>query len=214
MGREAARPNDSRAEDMMKTIKTLGLTLALVVAFAPVRAFPGLPQTGAVTSGFLGVPWGANQGEVTKAMKARGYRKLKGAETGSLVFKGAFAGQPCRLTFRLLANSFYSASADFIARSGKPAAPQEAFGRIAQDLTDKYGPPKSRESGKIRTNDGLEHPRESADWELVDGATSDRYAVSVDFGVTWFTDDTGDQYVVNVNYRAVSLNERLKKQEY
>ncbi|MEN6559712.1 MAG: hypothetical protein ABFD52_02920 [Acidobacteriota bacterium] len=198
----------------MKAVKTLGLTLAFVLAFAPIRTFPGLPQTGAVTNGFLGVPWGANQGEVTKAMKARGYRKLQGAETGSLVFKGAFAGYPCQLTFRLLANSFYGASASFIARSGRPAAPQQAFLSIIQDLTDKYGPPKSRKSGKIQTNDGKEHPRERAEWELVDGATSDRYAVSVDLEVTWFADDSGDQYVVDVSYQAVDLGERLKKQEY
>jgi hypothetical protein len=198
----------------MKTTTGLAWTLALVLALAPVRTFPGSSQAGVVPDGFLGVPWGANAGQVVKAMKERGFRQLKGAETGLLVFKGAFAGEPCQLTFRLLANSFYSASANYCARSGHPAAPQQAFGRIVQDLSDKYGPPTNRRSDKITTNNGKEHPQEGAWWELVDGRTSDRYSLSVDFGVTWFADDTGDQYVVNVSYRADSLGQRLKTKEY
>ena len=198
----------------MKTTKGLKRTLAFVLLFAPALIFPGLPQAGVVPDGFLGVPWGANTEQVVKAMKERGYRQLKAADSGQLVFKGAFAGEPCQLTFRLLANSFYSASANYCARSGHSAAPQQAFMRIVQDLSDKYGPPTNRRSDMMKTNDGKEHPQEGAWWELVDGKTSDKYGITVDFGVTWFADDTGDQYVVNVYYRADSLGERLKKKEY
>jgi hypothetical protein len=198
----------------MKTTKALRWTLVLVLLFAPGLTFPEDPQAGIVPDGFLGVPWGANTDQVIKAMKERGYRQLKGAESGQLVFKGAFAGEPCQLTFRLLANAFYSASANYCARSGHPIAPQQTFLRIVQDLSDKYGPPTSRRSDKIKTNDGKEHPQEGAVWDLTDGKTSDKYGLSVDFGVTWFADDTGDQYVVNVYYRADSLGQRLKKNEY
>lgn len=198
----------------MKAIKGLGSALTLLLACAPALVFSSAPRTGLVPDGFLGVPWGAKPGQVVKAMKERGYRQLKGAGEGQLVFKGAFSGERCQLTFRFLANSLHSASANFIGRSGQPAGPQFAFTRIVQDLTDKYGPPTHRGSGKLTTNDGKDHPQEGAAWNLVDERTSDRYDLLVDFGVTWFADDTGDQYVVNVSYGAVSLGERLKKQEY
>jgi hypothetical protein len=198
----------------MKTTRALLLALALILAFGPLRTLAGDTQSGAVPEGFLGVPWGAKSDEIVKAMKERGYRQLKGADAGQLSFKGAFAGEPCQLSFRLMAGSFCSASANFCARSGHPQGPQAAFTNIVRDMSEKYGPPTGRRSDKLKTNDGKTHPQEGAWWDLVDGRTSDKYSISVDFGVTWFADDTGDQYVVNVNYRADSLNERLKKAEY
>ena len=198
----------------MKKNKALASIIVLILAVWSAPVLPGQPQNAVVPDGFLGVPWGANTDQVVKAMKGRGCRPLQGAESGRLVFKGAFAGEPCQLSFRLLANSFYSATANFIARSSRPAAPRQAFQRIVQDLTAKYGPPTTRGSGTLKTNDGKEHPQEGAVWELLDGRTSDKYSITVDLGVTWFMDDTGDQYVVNVSYWAASLGERLKEKEY
>lgn len=188
--------------------------LVLVLLFALGLTCPRNLQAGVVPEGFLGVAWGANTEQVVKAMKERGFRQLTGANPGRPTFKGSFAGSPCQLSFSLMANSFYNASANFCARSDTPASPQFAFRRIVDDLSSKYGPPTERGSDKLKTNDGKEHPQEYAKWNFVDGKTSEKYSITVDFGVTWFADDTGDQYVVNVTYWASSLGERLKKSEY
>jgi hypothetical protein len=201
-------------KEMMKTTKTIKWHLLLVLLFAPVLTCARNLQAGVVPEGFLGVPWGATTEQVQKAMKDRGYRQLKAGSPAVLIFKGAFAGYECNLQFSFLANSFYSASAGACARSGHTASAQFAFKQIVDDLSGKYGPPTKRGSGKLKTNDGKEHPDEGASWDLVDGKTSDKYFISVSFGVTWFADDTGDQYVVTVSYQAPSLQERLKKAEY
>jgi hypothetical protein len=199
---------------MMEMTKTPRWPLVLVLLFAPALALPRNLQAGVVPDGFLGVPWGATTEQVQKAMKDRGYRQLKAGSPAELIFRGAFAGRECNLQFSFLANSFYNATADACARSGHPAAAQVAFRQIVDDMTSKYGPPTKRGSDKVKTNDGKEHPAEGATWDLVDSKTSDKYKIQVGYGVTWFADDTGDQYVVTVYYQAPSLQERLKKAEY
>jgi hypothetical protein len=213
-GGKIAGPSAFFREEMMKKAMRLCLIAILALLSISVFVFPGTPQASAVPEGFLGVAWGANTEQIIKAMKERGFRQLTGTNPGRPAFKGSFAGSPCQLSFGLMANSFYNASANFCARSDTPTSPQFAFRRIVDDLSGKYGPPTERVSDKLKTNDGKEHPKEYAKWDIVDGKTSDKYIITVDFGVTWFADDTGDQYVVNVTYWASSLGERLKKSEY
>ncbi|MFH1532290.1 MAG: hypothetical protein ABIK09_16310 [Pseudomonadota bacterium] len=176
--------------------------------------FCGLARAGEAPAGFLGVPWEVSAPQIVETMNERGYRQLTGAAPGSLEFKGAFDGVPCQLHFGFLGGSFYSASANFCARADHPAAPLATYRQIVENLSQKYGPPAVRRSETLKTNDGKEHPQEAVAWDLVDSKTSDKYSIRVQFTVTWFADDTGDQYVVNISYNADSLGERLKKKEY
>ncbi|MBA4389931.1 MAG: hypothetical protein C0399_03235 [Syntrophus sp. (in: bacteria)] len=198
----------------MKKMKAFYLVIVFVLLVLSVVMFSGIAQAGAVPDGFIGVPWGASTEQIVKTMNERGYRQLTGATPGNLVFKGAFAQTPCELHFSLLANSFYSASANHCARSDYPLAPQSTYRQVVDELSKKYGPPTDRRSDKLKTNDGKEHPQEGAWWDLVDSRTFEKYSIRVDFGVTWFADNTGDQYVVTIHYWADSLGEKLKKKEY
>lgn len=190
--------------------------LAVVMSLLTVSsfAFAGLAKAGAVPDGFIGVPWGASADQVKQIMNERGYTQLKGSATGLLVFKGAFAGVPCQLLFYLIANSFYSGTAEICSRSGYALRPQSTYKQTVDMLSEKYGPPQTRQSRKLKDNNGKEHPQEGAQWTLTDSKTSDSFTIRADFGVTWFMDDTRDQYVADFHYSADSLHKRLKTKEY
>jgi hypothetical protein len=199
---------------MKSQLNNPGLLAAFSVFAGSFLLLSGLARAGEVPDGFVGVPWQASQAQIVKTMSERGYQQLTGATPGKLAFKGAFAGAPCELHFDLLAGSLCSASALFCARADSPVAPQATYRQIVDELGKKYGPPTDRRSDTLKTNDGKEHPQEAAIWDLVDAKPSEKYSIRIEFGVTWFADDTGDQYVVNISYRAASLAEQLKQKEY
>lgn len=199
----------------MKKMRVFYLVAVLALLTVSVVMFSGIAQAGAVPDGFAGIPWGASKDQIIKTMNERGYRQYTGTAPGQLEFKGAFAGAHCDLIFLLIANSFYWGSANSCDRFPYPMPPQETYRRMVEMLSEKFGPPqRRRESITGKTNDGREYPDWSATWNLVDSRTSDKYSITVYFHVTWFVDTTGDQYVVDINYSADSLEKRLKMKEY
>lgn len=171
-----------------------------------VLAVPAAAQARPVPEGFVGVPWGAGADQIVKAMKEQGYRQLKATPT-SLVFRGAFAGYPCDLTYIM---PFASGWANYCGRSGNAGVARLAYDNIIAALTRKYGPPDSHASVPDKTDDGRALPDERTFWNFVDEKTSDKYSIMVNYHVTWFADTDGDQYVVDVAYSAESLYDRLK----
>ena len=197
----------------MKKMKML--YLVTVLALLSVVLFSGIAQAGAVPEGFMGVPWGASKAQVIKAMSEQGCQQITHPQFSSpdtLVFNGSFAGASCPIIyFSFIRNSFYEGKANYCNKSPNPAWPQVTYKNIVDMLSEKYGPPTNRSSETERTNDGKEHPLLSTIWNFVDNRSSDKYFIIVSCHVGWFRDTTGDQYMVDVYYRASSLEERLKK---
>lgn len=206
-------------EEAMKKTRARYPVVVLALFVMSVVTFSGIAQADTVPDGFIGVPWGASIEQIIKTMNERGYQQLTesplvgGLPPGELVFRGAFAGTPCQLTFKLVANSFYSAEAMGCARSDHPVMPQDTYRQIVNELSEKFGPPQEHWS-KNEINNGIEIPYEKTAWGLVDSKTSDKYSIEVDFTGTWFTDTEGVQYAIFIDYRADSLGKRLKMKEY
>jgi hypothetical protein len=211
----------------MKKTRVFYLVAVLALLVASVVMFSGIARAGAVPDGFMGIPWGASKDQIIKTMSERGYRQLTSEESNQLHFKGDFAGVPClHLYFSLRANSFYSGSAWGCAWSTYHRGTQAIFERMVNTLSEKYGPPQKRESGKIDGKDvpmgraecmGSGYPTGWARWDFVD-SRSDKYSIEIALDASSYYDMTEkvtpcrvDIYII---YEADSLEERLKKKEY
>ncbi|TRZ88817.1 MAG: tetratricopeptide repeat protein [Methanosarcinales archaeon] len=174
----------------------------------------------AVAKGFMGIPWGASTQQIIKTMSEQGYRQLTGTKPGKLAFRGAFAEVPCELEFYLIANSFYSGSADHCAIGPYRVGPQRYFEQVVKMLSEKYGPPQnhdyfgaSAEKEKEIEAGGAAIICAFAEWDLVDSRTSDKYSVDVVLWRAWYADGTLN-YDVSISYKADSLWERLRKKDF
>jgi len=189
----------------MKKVKLFYLVAVLALLAISVIMFSCKQRASVVPDGFAGVPWGATKDQIIHIMGKRPYGQIAiGSGVLLLQFKGEFAEVPSELEFRLIADSFYEG----YARIRHTETPQVTFKRIVDMLSEKYGPTKDRESGLDKDDKGIDHPYESAFWRLADKKSSDTYTIQtrlMSFNVT-----NKIQYEVDVNYRAYSLEERLK----
>lgn len=197
----------------MNKMQVFNLIVILALLSVSVVMFSCRPQASVVQvvpEGFVGVPWGASRDQVIKIMRERGYRSLgTGGIGGSgavvLNFRGEFTTVPCSLSFILIDDSFYEGEAMFY----RPDMPQPnktlqtTFDNIDGMLSEKYGPPRERESSSYKDKEGIDRPSKSTFWYLVDNKSSDIYTVQVML-----------DYYVTVYYRACSLETRLKNKNY
>ncbi len=200
----------------MNTTKTFYLLIVLVLLAVSDVTFFGIVRAGEVPDGFAGIPWGANTNQITKAMRERGYKEFTGEpKPGELKFDGDFAGVPCLLLFDLTANSFYSGSADYCAKSPYRQFPQSHFETVVNKLNAKYGPPQNRKSF-VNENGGGAELLEKAQWTFVDSDTSDNYSIDVLlFRSSFFDGMHGSiQYFVSITYQADSLKKNLEMKEF
>lgn len=187
----------------MKKLRVFYLVVVFAILAVLVVMFSGIAQAGEVPDGFMGIPWGASGDQIIKTMKERGYQRTDNPQnTQPFAFRGAFAGAPCELNFHLTANSFHSVYAANCQWSPNPRVPQRYFQDMVKMLSEKYGPPQSRES----TGD------EAAHWHFIDSRTSDEYSISVWLYRLWNVAGTRSNFV-DISYDADSLRERLKKKE-
>lgn len=192
----------------MKRMRMFYLSTIFVLCTATLVMFSGIARAGEVPDGFAGIPWGASHDQINKTMSQRSYRQITSEVPGGLIFKGAFAEASCQLYFNLTANSFHPGKADFCDISPDPRLPQATFNRIIKMLSEKYGPPRLRQSEPEVL---LEH----VSWQFIDSRSSDKYSIRVHFWHCATNDGTGTpKYSVEVIYAADSLRERLKKKEY
>ena len=181
-----------------------------------------------VPDGFMGIPWGASKDQIIKTMRERGLRQVTSEESNSLEFiNGDFAGVPCyMLSFSLTANAFHRGSAEGCQRSPHHGVTQTTFISLVNTLSEKYGTPQHRESGKMDGEDhhmhfveckGSGYPTGRADWDFVD-SRSDQYEISIVLDVSVLHDMTEKPMPCRVDifiwYRAESLGKRLEKKDY
>ena len=112
------------------------------------------------------------------------------------------------LHFLFTTDSFYEGEAVCY----NPETTPGTFNNIVEMLSEKYGPPTNTSSShkdnkRCRFPD--EHVSESAFWRLVDNKFSDTYTI---YGMSY--NHTKVQYVVEVDYRAYSLEGRFGKKNY
>lgn len=157
--------------------------------------------------GFVGLPWGASRNQIMEKMNAQGWIKLSGRSPDEAIFKGSFDGNACELHFVMAGNSLVKGYATPIARFPvrDNSATRYVYESIVRHLTEKYGP----------QTDGGEGPGIAMTvWEFGDGVTTDKYKIEVMFNKegTWFSDVDGEYTYIQVDYTALTLSERLKKQ--
>jgi tetratricopeptide (TPR) repeat protein len=166
-----------------------------------------------IAKGFMGIPWGASQEQITEAMTGQGYQRKSNSTSNCLVFWGDFIGAPFEVSLLLKDGSFYSAHILALIRSASPQVAYATFEQKFNELSEGYGQPKSHVSKQGRLNSGVKYTDEIAVWSPVDERTSDEYAIVLHFFVSWFTDREGDQYIVDMDNIALSLQERLDKKD-
>jgi hypothetical protein len=215
------KDNTDTKEVLMKKLRVFYLIVVLTLLAVSVVISSGITQAGAVPDGFMGVPWGAGRDQIIKAMSERGYQQLTSDNPNQLNFKGAFAGVPClHLYFDLSANSFYRGAAYGCARSADHQSTQETLNRIVNMISEKYGPPQGRHSGRYAYNPGFRNckgcPEEYASWDFVD-SRSDKYSISLELSPsTFFYTNEAEACRVDITiiYEAESLGKRLEKKDY
>lgn len=160
-----------------------------------------------VPEGFVGLPWGASRNQIMEKMNAHGWIKLSGRSPDEAIFKGAFDGNACELHFVMAGNSLVKGYATPIARFPvrDKAATRYVYESIVKHLKEKYGPQTDRWEGPEIA---------MTVWEFGDGVTTDKYKIEVMFNKegTWFSDVDGEYTSIQVDYMAITLSERLKKQ--
>ncbi len=172
------------------------------------KAIPVLP----IAKGVMGVPWGANSGQIVEIMTGQGY-KLKRRSSSSVVFYGDLEGAPWEQVFYIEGDIFYWSFSFALARTDSAPYAYAVFKQKLRGLTDEYGAPATHRAESVKLNNGRSAPEESYAWDLVDQRTSDKYTIRLEYMVTWFTDFDGDAYVVNLYETAISLEERLKAKD-
>ncbi len=187
-------PNAGDAEDIRSRINGL--------------EFRALPQP-AVAKGFMGLPWGASPEQIDDAMNRQGYQRQPGTNSDILEFTISW---PLTVGFFLENNVFYWSTTEAIIRTPNSQVAYAIFKRKIGEMSQEYGPPQSRDTHRIPDNEGGSYPYESATWDVVDPRTSDHYSIKVELCPMWYTDTgTQTQFIVNIDTRAESLSERLKK---
>lgn len=166
-----------------------------------------------IPEGFVGVPWGSSQAQITQIMSERNWIKLTTSNPNEEVFKGFFDGKSCELHFVMLSNSFVEGYAFPIARfpvKNINVVKQE-YESTVKHLTEKYGQPQ--QTGIVDIYKITYGP--TTIWEFVDSVTSAKYTIRVIQmrDSIWFRDADGEQLYFIAVYEAVSLRERLKNKD-
>jgi len=201
----------------MNKLKVPYLVVVFALFVVSVVMFSGIAQAGAVPDGFAGVPWGASKDQIIKTMNEQGYRQITCEEGDSLCFRGSFLSVTCiKLIFSLHSNSFCSGFAVGCARSEYHRPTQRTFEEMVNILSEKYGPPQSRQSGKTENPNCAGCPTELAGWDFVD-SRSDKYRISIRLEPSsfYYTNEEKKRRVdILIWYEAESLRKRLEKKEY
>lgn len=173
------------------------------------------PLQAASPEGFVGVPWGASRAQVKQLMSERGWLQHANSHADEEAFKGAFDGHEGDLHFAMAGNAFVEGSAIPLARfpTRAFASTKHAYEATVQHLSQKYGPPTKTGFDSFSVGHMLVWGQTTS-WEFGDGITADQYRIRVILNSegTWFSDVDGQHTYFAVIYEAVSLRERLKKQ--
>lgn len=173
----------------------------LLTLTAPICAAP-------VPEGFVGVPWGATQEQVIKMMSERGWREAFGDGKS---FYGFFAGFPGIVTFEFTGNAMTGGRAE-LERATNGYNSKHTFDAGYKLLSEKYG------QAVIQTYNNPDRKSSmpvlyQAEWELVDDASADKYAIMLWTSDAFYLRDGTRLYLVGVNYTNKSLKDRKKNSE-
>ena len=183
--------------------------------------FAGISCGAPYPEGFVGIPWGASRDQVVKVMNERGFTtegtvSSQDQPASTLLYRGAFDGQPCQLEFYFSSNAMFKGRASHLGLLQPAGAQLALYRQLVNLVSAKYGLPQADKIQEDKTNTGEIWRFGKAEWLFTVGEAPDKYRIEADLipPVMYFSKYNKSLGYIFITYTAVSLEERLKFKEY